>query len=123
LSWQITLVALILLPVFLIPARFVGRRLGSMTKESYDLDAQMNMVLHERFNVSGAMLVKLYGDPEQEAELFEDKAARVRDIGVNQQLYARIFVVALTLTAALATAFAYGFGGVEAIKGALSIGT
>ncbi len=123
LSWQVTLVALILLPVFLVPARFVGRRLGSMTKEGYDLDSQMNMVMNERFNVSGAMLVKLYGDPEREAQLFDGKASRVRDIGVNQQVYARLFVVALTLTAALATAFAYGFGGVEAIHGALSVGT
>jgi ATP-binding cassette subfamily B protein len=123
LSWQITLVALVLLPVFLIPARFVGRRLGSLTKEGYNLDTQMNVVLNERFNVSGAMLVKLYGDPEREAELFEDKAGRVRDIGVNQQVFARLFVVALTLTAALATAFTYGFGGVEAIKGTLSVGT
>ena len=123
LSWQITLVALILLPIFLVPARYTGRRLGSMTKEGYDLNAEMNMVMNERFNVSGAMLVKLYGHPETEAGLFDHKAARVRDIGVSQAVYARLFVVTLTLTAALATAFAYGFGGVEAVNGALSVGT
>ena len=123
LSWQITLVALILLPVFVIPARVVGRRLGTMTRESYDLNAQMNMVMNERFNVSGAMLVKLFGRAEPEAENFEDKAARVRDIGVAQALYSRLFLVALTLTAALATAFAYGFGGVAAVRGELAVGT
>jgi ATP-binding cassette, subfamily B, bacterial len=123
LSWQITLVALVLLPCFLIPARLVGRRLGAMTREAYSLNAEMNMVMNERFNVSGAMLVKLYGRPEAEAEFFDDRAARVRDIGINQALYARLFMVALTTTAALATAFAYAYGGVAAIHGDLAIGT
>jgi len=123
LSWQITLVALVLLPCFLIPARLVGRRLGAMTREAYSLNAEMNMVMNERFNVSGAMLVKLYGRPEAEAEFFDDRAARVRDIGINQALYARLFMVALTTTAALATAFAYAYGGVAAIHGELAIGT
>ena len=84
-----------------------------MTRESYNLNAEMNMVMNERFNVSGAMLVKLFGRPEAEAEHFDAKAARVRDIGIDQALYARLFFVALTLTASLATAFAYGFGGVR----------
>ena len=123
LSWQITLMALILLPLFLIPARVVGRKLGAMTHEGYNLNAEMNMVMNERFNVSGAMLVKLFGRPEEEAEQFEKKAARVRDIGTAQALYARLFMVALTLAAALATAFAYGFGGVEAVNGTLAVGT
>jgi ATP-binding cassette subfamily B protein len=123
LSWQITLMALVLLPLFLIPARIVGRKLGAMTHEGYNLNAEMNMVMNERFNVSGAMLVKLFGRPEEEAEAFEKKASRVRDIGVAQALYARLFLVALTLTAALATAFAYGFGGVEAVNGTLAVGT
>ena len=116
LSWQITLVALILLPVFLVPARYVGRHLGTLTREGYNLNAEMNMVMNERFNVSGAMLVKLFGRPEAEAEYFDAKAARVRDIGVAQALYARLFMVALTLTAALATAFAYGYGGCKAVE-------
>ncbi len=123
LSWQITLVALVLLPMFLIPARIVGRKLGAMTKESYDLNAEMNMVMNERFNVSGAMLVKLFGRPGDEATHFEQRAARVRDIGIAQALYARMFLVALVLTASLATAFAYGFGGVAAAQGDLRIGT
>jgi ATP-binding cassette subfamily B protein len=123
LSWQITVVALLLLPLFVIPARLVGRKLGAMTKESYDLSAKMNMVMNERFNVAGAMLVKLFAQPEAEADHFETSAARVRDIGITQALYARLFFVALTLTAALATAFAYGFGGVEAVRGVLAVGT
>jgi ATP-binding cassette subfamily B protein len=123
LSWQVTLVALVLLPLFLIPARIVGRRLGAMTRESYALNAEMNMTMQERFNVSGAMLVKLFGRPEPEAEAFDHRAARVRDIGIDQALYARLFLVALTLTAALATAFAYGFGGLEVIHGTLQVGT
>ncbi|MGH9100467.1 MAG: ABC transporter ATP-binding protein [Acidimicrobiales bacterium] len=123
LSWQITLIALVLLPAFLISARFVGRRIGALTKEGYDLNAQMNMVMQERFNVSGAMLVKLFGRPEVERRNFDEKASRVRDIGIVQALYARMFLVALVLTASLAMAFAYGFGGVEAVHGVLAIGT
>ena len=110
LSWQITLAALILLPIFLIPARFVGQRIGSLTKEGYSLNSEMNMVMQERFQVGGAMLVKLLGRPEAEAEAFEAKAGRVRDIGIAQATYARFFFVALTLTASLATAIVYGVG-------------
>ena len=123
LSWPITLAALVLLPVFLIPARMVGQRIGALTHEGYKLNAEMNMVMQERFNVGGAMLVKLLGRPEAEARHFEDKAARVRDIGVAQATYARVFFVALTLTASLATAIVYGFGGVSAIRGVLDVGT
>jgi ATP-binding cassette subfamily B protein len=123
LSWQITLAALVLLPVFLLPARLVGRRIGSLTMEGYNLNSEMNMVMQERFNVGGAMLVKLLGEPETEATGFETKAGRVRDIGIAQATYARIFFVALTLTASLATAIVYGVGGVAAIHGALAPGT
>jgi ATP-binding cassette subfamily B protein len=123
LSWQITLLSLIILPVFVIPARRVGRRLSSITRESYGLNAQMNTTMTERFNVSGALLVKLFGRPSQERRSFEDKAGRVRDIGVTQAMYARFFIAALTLTAALATALVYGWGGVQAAEGALSTGT
>ena len=123
LSWQITLVALLLLPIFLIPARRVGQRVGSMMREGLDVNAEMNMVMTERFNVSGAMLVKLFGRPEDEAANFETKAAQVRDIGVTQATYSRVFFISLTLTASLATAFAYGFGGVAAIHGTLQVGT
>jgi ATP-binding cassette subfamily B protein len=123
LSWQITLAALLLLPVFFIPARMVGRRIGTLTMEGYNLNTEMNMVMQERFNVGGAMLVKLLGRPQVEAEQFESKAGRVRDIGIAQALYARLFFVALTLTASLATALVYGIGGVAAVHGALAIGT
>ena len=123
LSWQITLIALVLVPVFLVPARFVGQRIGSLTREGYNLNSEMNMVMQERFNVGGAMLVKLLGRPEAEAESFEHKAGRVRDIGIAQATYARFFLVGLTLTAALATAVVYGVGGLAAIHGTLEVGT
>jgi ATP-binding cassette subfamily B protein len=123
LSWPITLVALVLVPVFLIPARRVGRRLGTLFQRGMELNAEMNMVMSERFNVAGAMLVKLFGRPNEERETFERRAAQVRDIGVRQALYQRYFFVTLSLTAALATAFAYGFGGVEAVHGVIAAGT
>jgi ATP-binding cassette subfamily B protein len=123
LSWQITLVALILLPIFLLPARRVGRRLGTLFQRGMELNAEMNMVMTERFNVAGAMVVKLFGRPREEVHHFEDRAAQVRDMGVRQATYQRFFFVALTLTASLATAFAYGFGGVAALHGALGVGT
>ena len=123
LSWQITLVALLLLPVFLIPARRVGRKLGTLFQRGMELNAEMNMVMTERFNVSGAMLVKLFGRPRDEREFFERRAGQVRDIGIHQAMYQRFFFIALTLTASLATAFAYGFGGLEVIRGELALGT
>jgi ATP-binding cassette subfamily B protein len=123
LSWQITLISLVILPVFVIPAKRVGRKLSSITRESYGLNAQMNTTMTERFNVSGALLVKLFGRPTDEISTFEAKAGRVRDIGVTQAMYARIFIAALTLTASLATALVYGWGGVQAVDGRLSVGT
>jgi ATP-binding cassette subfamily B protein len=123
LSWPITLVALLLLPVFLVPARFVGRRLASITRESYVLNAQMTNTETERFNVAGALLVKLFGHPHNESKTFSTNAGRVRDIGVTQAMYSRVFMAALLLTASLATAFVYGWGGVQAANGALSVGT
>jgi ATP-binding cassette subfamily B protein len=123
LSWQITLISLVILPIFVVPAKRVGRRLSTITRESYGINAEMNNTMNERFNVSGALLVKLFGRPVQEREAFESKAGRVRDIGVTQAMYARFFIAALSLTAALATAVVYGYGGVQAIDGALSVGT
>jgi ATP-binding cassette subfamily B protein len=123
LSWQLTLVALLILPVFVLPARWLGRRLQSITREAYALNAEMNTTMTERFNVAGALLVKLFGRPNQETKSFSDRAGRVRDIGVIQAMYARFFFVALTLTAALATALIYGWGGVLAVQGVLNIGT
>ena len=123
LSWQITLVSLIILPIFVLPAKRVGRRLSVITREAYGLNAQMNNTMTERFNVSGALLVKLFGRPSEERGAFESKAGRVRDIGVTQAMYARFFIAALTLTAALATAVVYGWGGVQAVNGTLTVGT
>ena len=123
LSWQITLVSLVLLPVFLLPARRVGRRLGTLFQRGMELNAEMNMVMTERFNVAGAMLVKLFGRPADELHNFERRAGQVRDIGVRQATYQRFFFIALSLTASLATAFAYGFGGVAAVHHTLAVGT
>jgi ATP-binding cassette subfamily B protein len=123
LSWKITIVSLIILPIFVFPAKRVGRRLSVITRESYALNAQMNNTMNERFNVSGALLVKLFGRPKEERDSFEKKAGRVRDIGVTQAMYARFFIASLSLTAALATAVVYGWGGVQAVDGALSVGT
>jgi ATP-binding cassette subfamily B protein len=123
LSWQITLAALLLVPIFLVPARFVGQRIGALTKEGYNLNTEMNMVMQERFQVGGAMLVKLLGHPEAEAQSFENKAGRVRDIGIAQATYSRVLFVALSLIASLATAIVYGVGGVAAVHGVLQVGT
>jgi ATP-binding cassette, subfamily B, bacterial len=123
LSWQITIISLIILPVFVLPAKRIGRRLSVITRESYGLNAQMNNTMNERFNVSGALLVKLFGRPKEERDAFESKAGRVRDIGVTQAMYARFFIAALTLTAALATAVVYGWGGIQVVDGALELGT
>ncbi len=123
LSWKITVISLIILPVFVLPAKRVGRRLSVITRESYGLNAQMNNTMNERFNVSGALLVKLFGRPKEERDAFESKAGRVRDIGVTQAMYARFFIAALTLTAALATAVVYGWGGIQVVEGGLELGT
>src|SRR5215211_7804831 len=123
LSWQITVLSLVLLPVFVLPARWMGRKLQEITRENYRLDASMNATMTERFNVSGALLVKLFGRPEVEAASFADRAGRVRDIGVTSAMYSRAFFVALTLVAALAQALVYGLGGWFALSGALTAGT
>jgi ATP-binding cassette subfamily B protein len=123
LSWQITLLALVLLPLFIIPARLMSGRLQRITRESYVLNADMSAQMSERFNVAGALLVKLFGRPDDEDRLFRTRARRVADIGVQQAMYARIFLVSLSLVAALATALVYGLGGRFAIEGSLSVGT
>jgi ATP-binding cassette, subfamily B, bacterial len=122
LSWQITVLSLVLVPVFVLPARRIGRRLQEITRESYGLNASMNASMTERFNVAGALLVKLFGRPEAEADGFRGRAARVRDIGVLSAMYGRTFFTALTLVAALATALVYGLGGWLAFTGSLSPG-
>ena len=122
LSWQITLLSLVLVPLFVLPARRIGSRLQEITRESYSLNASMNATMTERFNVAGALLVKLFGRPGVEADSFRGRAARVRDIGVLSAMYGRTFFVALTLVAALATALVYGLGGWLAFTGDLSPG-
>jgi ATP-binding cassette subfamily B protein len=123
LSWEISLVAVVLIPLFLLPARRVGRRLQRLTRESMQLDAAMGSTMTERFNVAGAMLVKLFGRPREENEVFAERAGRVRDIGVVQSMYGQVFFISLTLLAALATAVVYGLGGSLVIRGVLQVGT
>jgi len=123
LSWQITLMALVLFPIFVLPARWVGRRIQAITRESYNLNAAMTSIMTERFNVAGALLVRLFGQPLREIHSFEEKAGRVRDIGVTQAMYTTVFMASLLLTASLATALVYGWGGVLAADGALQVGT
>ena len=123
LSWQITLISLILLPVFLVPTKWVGRKLQGYTRQSFDLNAQMSATMTERFNVSGALLVSLYGDSKKEKNEFAEKARRVADIGISIAMLNRIFFIALTSIAAVATAVAYGIGGHLAISGELTVGT
>ncbi|GII65956.1 ABC transporter [Sphaerisporangium krabiense] len=123
LSWQVTLVALVLLPIFILPARWVGRRMSGLTREQMQLDAEMSSVMTERFNVAGAMVAKLYGRPDDEARHFGERAGRVRDVGITVGMYGTVFRVALGLVAALATALVYGVGGVLVVDGAFAIGT
>ncbi len=123
LSWQITVASLVLVPVFLLPARWMGRRLQALTREQMGLNADMSTQMTERFNVAGALLVKLFGRPADEADAFSGRAARVRDIGVRMAMANRYFFTALTLVAALATAIVYGLGGNLVVSGALTLGT
>ena len=123
LSWLVTVIALAMIPVFLIPARLVGRRMQRLTRESMQLNAHMASTMTERFNVAGAMLAKLFGRPPQESTMFASRALRVREISVTQSMYGQVFVVALTLLASLVTAVVYGLGGSLAIKGSFQLGT
>ena len=123
LSWQITVFSLLMLPLFLIPTKWVGRRLQSLTRESFTLNSEMSSTMTERFNVSGAMLVSLYGQPSQEEASFRVRARRVADIGIKTAMLNRLFFIALTSVAAIATAIAYGIGGHLAINGGLTVGT
>jgi ATP-binding cassette, subfamily B, bacterial len=121
-SWLVTVIALALIPMFLIPARLVGRRLQTLTRESMQLDAAMGSTMTERFNVAGAMLVKLFGKPDAESQVFAGRAAKVRDIGVVQAMYGGTLFIGLTLLASLATAVVYGVGGSLVVHGAFQIG-
>ncbi|SDQ43671.1 ATP-binding cassette, subfamily B [Quadrisphaera sp. DSM 44207] len=123
LSWQVTLLALAMTPLFVLPARRVGRRLAALSRESMQLGAELGNRMTERFNVSGALLVKLYGDPATESAEYRDRAGRVRDIGVRTAMSSRFFFIGLTALASLATAMVYGVGGLLAIDGAITVGT
>ena len=123
LSWQITLASLALLPIFLIPTKWVGRKLQQYTRQSFDINAQMSSAMTERFNVSGALLVSLYGDAKAEKNEFSTKARKVADIGITIAMLNRVFFIALTSVAAIATAIAYGIGGHLAINGEITVGT
>jgi ATP-binding cassette, subfamily B, bacterial len=122
-SWLVTVVALVLIPMFILPARLVGRRLQRLTRESMQLDAAMGSTMTERFNVAGAMLAKLFGRPQEESGVFAGRAAKVRDIGVVQAMYGSSLFIALTLLASLSTAVVYGVGGDLVVRGAFQIGT
>lgn len=123
LSWELTILSIIMLPIFLFPARWLGRKLYAITTESYNLNAAMNNTMIERFNVSGALLSKTFGDSRLENKLFRNRSGRVRDIGVTQAVYARFLFIALFLTASLATALIYGLGGALAVDKILNVGT
>ena len=123
LSWQITLVSLVLLPVFIIPTKWIGRKLANYTRQSFDLNAEMSSTMTERFNVSGALLVSLYGDRIAEGSNFRAKARRVADMGIKIAMLNRVFLIAMTSVAAIATSFAYGIGGHLAINKEITIGT
>jgi ATP-binding cassette subfamily B protein len=122
-SWQLTLAALVLLPFFLIPARVMGGRLAGLSYDAMGLNAELGTRMTERFNVAGALLVKLFGKPRIEDEQYSERAGRVRDIGVKIALYRTVLLIALTLVASLATALIYGAGGVMAVNGTLTVGT
>ena len=121
-SWALTLAALALLPFFLIPARFMGQRLAGLSHEAMCLNAELGTRMTERFNVAGALLVKLFGQPRIEDDQYGERAGRVRDVGVKIALSRTVFLVSLTLVASLATALIYGAGGIMVVNSALQLG-
>ncbi|HLX48046.1 MAG TPA: ABC transporter ATP-binding protein [Streptosporangiaceae bacterium] len=123
LSWFVTAVALVLVPLFIVPAKLVARRMQQVTRAEMQLNAEMGAVTSERFNVAGAMLAKLYGRPREDREVFASRARRVRDVGVVLAMYGRSLFVSLTLAASLATATLYGLGGSLVIRGVFHLGT
>ena len=123
LSWQLTLASLILLPVFLYPAKWVGKKLQVFTRSQMSNNAELSQQMNERFNVSGALLSMLYANRKRELAAFEERADQVRDAGIKIALINRFFFISLTLIGAIATAIIYGFGGLQVIDGDLSIGT
>ncbi len=123
LEWRLTVLSLVVLPVFIIPARRVGVRLQDISREQMGLNASMNTQMTERFNVAGAMLVKLFGRHREEVDAFSGRASRVRDIGITGAMYGRVFFVALGLVGALGAVAIYGIGAFMVISGGITIGT
>ncbi|MFJ9154754.1 ABC transporter ATP-binding protein [Streptomyces sp. NPDC102270] len=123
LSWQITVAALVMIPLFLVPVRLIARRLQRLTRETMQLDAEMSSMMNERFNVSGAMLAKLYGRSTDEETMFAGKAARVRDVAAVGVVWGRLLFIIVSVLTAMTTALVYGLGGVLTIDGTLEIGT
>jgi ATP-binding cassette subfamily B protein len=123
LSWQITIASLLLLPLFMIPARWMGTRLQQLTRQQADFNSAMSTQMAERFNVSGALLMKIFGTPKRESEMFSDKADSVRNMGIRIAMSNSVFFTAMVLVGSLATALVYGMGGVSVINGTLTLGT
>src|SRR3954468_15289350 len=123
LAWQVTVLALVLLPIFVIPARRMGRRIADLRREAADLNAGLSNQMTERFSAPGATLVKLFGRPDDEVAEFADRAVQIRDIGVRTAMLSRVFVTSLSLVSALAQALIYGLGGWLAVTGRIEAGT
>ena len=121
-SWQLTTLALVLVPLFVLPARWFGRRLATMTREGYELNAEAGQLMNERFNVAGAHLAKVFGDPERENARYGEQVRRLRDLGVRRALVSTWFRVGLTTLASVAIAAVYGLGGLQAVAGELTVG-
>ncbi|WP_438802948.1 ABC transporter ATP-binding protein [Isoptericola croceus] len=122
-SWSLTLLSLVLLPAFVLPARWFGRRIATLARRGYELDADAGQLMNERFNVAGAHLAKVFGDPDREAARYADQARALRDVGVARALYSTWFRIGLTTLASVAIAVVYGVGGLQAIAGELTVGT
>ncbi len=121
-SWRLTLLALVLVPAFVFPARWFGRRLADIARRSFELNADAGQLMNERFNVAGAHLAKVYGDPERESARYAEQVRLLRDVGVRRALYSTWFRVGLTTLASVAIAIVYGLGGLQAIAGELTVG-
>ncbi|HEY0119664.1 MAG TPA: ABC transporter ATP-binding protein [Cellulomonas sp.] len=121
-SWQLTLLSLVLVPAFILPARYFGRRISTITRQSYELNADSSQFMQERFNVAGAHLAKVFGDPERESAAFAVQARKVRDVGVRLAMNASWFRIGLTTVASVGVAIVYGLGGMSAVRGELTVG-
>lgn len=122
-EWQLTLISVVILPLFIIAARLLGKRLRDTARQQMDANARMNAMMNETLNIGGALLVKLFGQQKTETERFKQRAAKVRDLGVKRAVYGSVFFVIIGLLSAVGTALVYGFGGFQVILGNFTIGT